>query len=138
MRLESVPNAIEQARVAAAAIIGKPIPYSAVPWFWSDQYDLKLQMVGLSQGFDQLIIRGDINGESFSAFYLQDGVVISADAVNRPQESMIAKKLVAERRRAQATQLAAAACVLKSLLQPPASADRQACADPRYRLPPLL
>src|SRR3546814_1058114 len=63
MRLESVPNAIEQARVAAAAIIGKPIPYSAVPWFWSDQYDLKLQMVGLSQGFDQLIIRGDINGE---------------------------------------------------------------------------
>src|SRR3546814_6342464 len=109
MRLESVPNAIEQARVAAAAIIGKPIPYSAVPWFWSDQYDLKLQMVGLSQGFDQLIIRGDINGESFSAFYLQDGVVISADAVNRPQEFMIAKKLVAERIRAPATQLADAA-----------------------------
>src|SRR3546814_9838922 len=101
MRLESVPNAIEQARVAAAAIIGKPIPYSAVPWFWSDQYDLKLQMVGLSQGFAQLIIRGDINGESFSAFYLQDGVVISADAVNRPQEFMIAKKLVVERIRSE-------------------------------------
>lgn len=117
MRLESVPNAIEQARVAAAAILGKPVVYSAVPWFWSDQYDLKLQMVGLSQGFDRLVIRGDINGESFSAFYLKDGVVISADAVNRPQEFMIAKKLVAERIHADAEQLADESFVLKSLLQ---------------------
>jgi 3-phenylpropionate/trans-cinnamate dioxygenase ferredoxin reductase subunit len=120
MRLESVPNAIEQARVAAAAIIGKPVPYNAVPWFWSDQYDLKLQMVGLSQGFDQIVIRGDINGESFSAFYLKDGIVISADAVNRPQEFMIAKKLVGERMKVDAAQLADEGFALKSLLQPAA------------------
>ncbi|NGY05465.1 NAD(P)/FAD-dependent oxidoreductase [Solimonas terrae] len=120
MRLESVPNAIEQARVTAAAILGKPVPYSAVPWFWSDQYDLKLQMVGLSQGYEQIIIRGDINSEAFSAFYLKDGVVISADAVNRPQEFMIAKKLVADRVKVDAAQLADEGFVLKTLLQTPA------------------
>lgn len=120
MRLESVPNAIEQARVAAAAIVGKPASYSAVPWFWSDQYELKLQMVGLSQGYDRLVVRGDISGESFCAFYLKDGVVISADAVNRPQEFMLAKKLVAERVQADPAQLADEAIALKSLLPAPA------------------
>lgn len=117
MRLESVPNAIEQARVAASVITGKPAEYNAVPWFWSDQYELKLQMVGLSQGFEQIVVRGDINGESFSAFYLKDGVVISADAVNRPQEFMVAKKLVADRIKVDASQLADEGFVLKSLLQ---------------------
>ncbi|NKF24021.1 NAD(P)/FAD-dependent oxidoreductase [Solimonas marina] len=120
MRLESVPNAMEQARVAAAAILGKPAEYSAVPWFWSDQYDLKLQMVGLSQGYDQLAVRGDMNGESFAVFYLRDGVVISADAVNRPQEFMVAKKLVADRAKIDAAQLTDESVVLKTLLQPAA------------------
>ena len=77
-------------------------------------------MVGLSQCFDQIVIRGDINGESFSAFYLKDGIVISADAVNRPQEFMIAKKLVGERMKVDAAQLADEGFALKSLLQPAA------------------
>ncbi|WP_028009418.1 NAD(P)/FAD-dependent oxidoreductase [Solimonas flava] len=116
MRLESVPNAIEQGRVAAAAIVGKAVPYNAVPWFWSDQYELKLQMVGLSQGYDRLVVRGSLDGESFAAFYLKDGVVISADAVNRPQDFMVAKKLVADRVRVDPAQLADEAFILKSLL----------------------
>jgi 3-phenylpropionate/trans-cinnamate dioxygenase ferredoxin reductase subunit len=98
LRLESVPNALEQARVVALDIVGKPTPNASVPWFWSDQYDLKLQMVGLSQGYDQIVIRGDLHGDSFCAFYLDKGVMISADGVNRPQEFMVAKRLVAERR----------------------------------------
>jgi 3-phenylpropionate/trans-cinnamate dioxygenase ferredoxin reductase component len=97
LRLESVPNAAEQARVCAAAICGKPQPYGAVPWFWSDQFDLKLQMVGLSEGYDELVIRGDMAKESFCALYLRKGVLISADAVNRPQEFMVAKRMVTER-----------------------------------------
>ncbi|WP_028079687.1 NAD(P)/FAD-dependent oxidoreductase [Solimonas soli] len=116
MRLESVPNAMEQGRIVAAAIVGKPVAYSAVPWFWSDQYELKLQMVGLSQGYDQLVVRGSLDSESFSAFYLKDGVVISADAINRPQEFMVAKKLVADRIKVDAAQLADESVVLKSLL----------------------
>jgi len=68
LRLESVPNALEQARTAAAAICGQLKPYHVIPWFWSDQYELKLKMVGLSQGYDQLILRGSPDTDSFSAF----------------------------------------------------------------------
>jgi len=116
LRLESVPNATEQARVAAATLLGKQQPHSAAPWFWSDQYDLKLQMAGLSQGFDQLVVRGDIGGESFIAFYLQAGVVIAADAVNRPQDFVLARKLVTDRVLAQASALKDESCPLKTLL----------------------
>jgi 3-phenylpropionate/trans-cinnamate dioxygenase ferredoxin reductase subunit len=115
LRLESVPNAAEQARVCAAAICGKPHPYSAVPWFWSDQFDLKLQMVGLSEGYDELVIRGDTAKESFCAFYLRKGVLISADAVNRPQEFMLAKRMVTERTHLTAAQLRDESITLKSL-----------------------
>ena len=116
LRLESVPNAAEQARVCAAAICGKPTPYSAIPWFWSDQYDLKLQMVGLSEGYDQLVMRGDVAKESFCAFYLRNDVLIAADAVNRPQEFMLAKRMVADRLPATAAQLRNEDVSLKSLL----------------------
>lgn len=116
VRLESVPNATEQARVCAAAISGKPVAHSAVPWFWSDQYNLKLQMVGLSQGYDQIAIRGDLSKESFCVFYLLDGVIISVDAVNRPAEFMVSKKLVAESKRAPPAQLEDEKLPLKSLL----------------------
>jgi NADPH-dependent 2,4-dienoyl-CoA reductase/sulfur reductase-like enzyme len=75
---------------------GKQRPHNAVPWFWSDQYHLKLQMAGLSQGYDQLVVCGSTGNESFAAFYLRQGKIISADTVNRPQEFMIAKRLVAE------------------------------------------
>ncbi|WP_428424381.1 NAD(P)/FAD-dependent oxidoreductase [Methylibium sp.] len=96
VRLESVPNAIEQARTAAHVMMGQAKPYRAVPWFWSDQFDLKLQMVGIAEGFDHLVVRGDIAaGHNFSAFCLRDGKVVAATTVNRTQEFLIAKKLVA-------------------------------------------
>lgn len=115
VRIESVPSAQEQARTAAATICGKRVPHAAVPWFWSDQFDLKLQMVGLSQGYDRLVLRGDVGAESFCAFYLKDGVVLSADAVNRPQDFLMAKRLVAERLRVGAETLADENVSLKSL-----------------------
>jgi 3-phenylpropionate/trans-cinnamate dioxygenase ferredoxin reductase subunit len=99
VRLESVPNAIEQARVAAATIAGTLSPYAAIPWFWSDQYDLKLQAVGLSDGHDQVALRGAMAARSFLVFYLRQGVVISADAVNKPGEFLLAKRLVQARAR---------------------------------------
>lgn len=95
IRLESVPNAIEQARSAAATLAGKQRQYDAVPWFWSDQYDLKLQMTGLSQGYEQLVVRGSMSTRSFATFYLKDRQIIACDAVNRSQEFMVAKRLVA-------------------------------------------
>jgi 3-phenylpropionate/trans-cinnamate dioxygenase ferredoxin reductase subunit len=96
VRLESVPNATEQARMAAAAICGTTVPAATAPWFWSDQYKLKLQMVGLSDGYDEVVLRGDPESESFIALYLKNGVVIAADAVNRVADFMAAKRLVAE------------------------------------------
>jgi 3-phenylpropionate/trans-cinnamate dioxygenase ferredoxin reductase component len=117
LRLESVPNATEQARVCAAAICGKPVAYSALPWFWSDQYNLKLQMVGLSEGYDQFIVRGDMNGESFAVFYLREGVVISADCVSRAADFMTAKRLVTDRVKPSPAALADESVPLKSLLE---------------------
>lgn len=94
LRLESVHNAIEQGKTAAATLAGKEKPYNQVPWFWSDQYDLKLQIVGLSAGYTQAVVRGDPEaGRSFAVFYLKDGVLIAVDAVNRAPEFMMAKML---------------------------------------------
>lgn len=97
IRLESVPNALEQARSVAATISGKPNPPATAPWFWSDQYDLKLQMVGASEGYDAIVIRGSMEKSSFIAFYLREGKVIAADSVNRPGDFMAAKRLVGDR-----------------------------------------
>jgi 3-phenylpropionate/trans-cinnamate dioxygenase ferredoxin reductase subunit len=98
IRLESVGNALEQARMAAAVLAGKPgAPTPAVPWFWSDQFDLKLKMVGLSQGHDRVVIRGSLTDRSFSAFYLQGSRVLAVDTVNRPADFVAAKRLVADR-----------------------------------------
>lgn len=116
IRIESVPNAIEQARVAAAAIAGRPRPYEAAPWFWSDQYDLKLQMVGLSMGYEQLVLRGDPQARSFMALYLRGGRVIAADAISRPGEFLTAKKMVAGRIQASPERLADESQPLKALL----------------------
>ncbi|MBB1600534.1 NAD(P)/FAD-dependent oxidoreductase [Variovorax sp. UMC13] len=118
IRLESVPNALEQARAAASALCGKPKPNRAVPWFWSDQYDLKLQMVGLSQGHDSCVLRGDPASRRFIAFYLQAGRVIAADAVNRPADFMLAKRLVAAGVKAEVAALGDDAVPLKELLPP--------------------
>lgn len=122
IRLESVPNAVEQARVAAAALAGKPRAYDAVPWFWSDQYDLKLQMTGLSHGYDQFVLRGSMNNKSFAAFYLKDGRLIACDAVNRAQEFMVAKRMVAACMSFDAAALADETVPLKNLAPPAAAA----------------
>lgn len=96
MRLESVPHAMAQASCAAATLCGKPVPYQAQPWFWSDQYDLKLQMAGLSQGFERAVVRGDSRqGRSFSVYYLAGGRLHAVDCVNRPKDFMLGKKLIA-------------------------------------------
>ena len=99
LRLESVHNALEQARTTAANIAGTPTRYEQVPWFWSDQFDLKLQMVGISQGYDTIVRRGSMDVDDFAMFYLKDGVLIAVDAVNRPREFMACRKLVPKRPR---------------------------------------
>ena len=116
IRLESVPNALEQARTAAAVIAGKPAPAATAPWFWSDQYDLKLKMAGISEGYDEVAIRGSTEGASFVAFYLRDGRVIAADAINRPAEFMASKRLIADRAKVSAQNLADESAPLKSLI----------------------
>jgi 3-phenylpropionate/trans-cinnamate dioxygenase ferredoxin reductase subunit len=121
LRLESVPNALEQSRVAAANMAGKAKTYASVPWFWSDQYELKLKMVGLSEGFERLVLRGDPATDSFSAFYLKDGKVLAADTVNRPQDFIAAKRLVAEGIAVSAELLADDSRPLKELLPTPAA-----------------
>lgn len=93
LRLESVPNAMEQARTACSNMLGGDKTYAAVPWFWSDQYELKLQMVGFSADGDQSVLRGDKASNEFAVFYLKDGNVVAVDAVNSPKEFMVAKQL---------------------------------------------
>ncbi len=94
-RLESVHNAIEQGKIAAAHIAGKPHPKEDVPWFWSDQYDVKLQIAGLSAGADTVVTRGEPDSGSFAVFYFRDDALIAVDAVNAPPEFLSAKKLIA-------------------------------------------
>ena len=117
IRLESVQNATDQSRVAAGAACGKEVSYNAVPWFWSEQYDLMLQIAGLSQGYDEIITRGDPgNGRSFAAFYLREGRVIAVDAVNKPQEFMFSKKLIPLQKTVDKKRLADADMPIKELL----------------------
>lgn len=91
VRLESVNNAVEQARNAAATMVGQRVPYRMVPWFWSDQGDLKLQMAGLSAGFDQVVTRGNPATEKFSVLYYQGGELIAVDCINSPIDFMAVK-----------------------------------------------
>jgi 3-phenylpropionate/trans-cinnamate dioxygenase ferredoxin reductase subunit len=99
VRLESVDNAFEQAKTAAANACGRALVHDKTPWFWSDQYDLKLQIVGLSQYYDRVILRGDPATKSFSCCYLRDGELIALDAINHGKDFMSARKLIAERAR---------------------------------------
>ncbi len=117
VRLESVQNATDQSRVIAAAACGKEARYDAVPWFWSDQYDLILQIAGLSAGYDEIITRGNPDdSRSFAAFYLKSGRVIAVDAVNKPQEFMAAKKLITLKQETDKVKLADADVPVKELL----------------------
>jgi 3-phenylpropionate/trans-cinnamate dioxygenase ferredoxin reductase subunit len=95
IRLESVQNAHDMAATAVRAILGEPAPYHAVPWFWSNQYDLKLQTVGLSAGHDAVVIRGDPATRSFALVYLREGRVVALDCVNATRDYVQGRALVA-------------------------------------------
>ena len=97
IRLESVHNAMEQSKTVASSIIDKSIEYNQIPWFWSDQYDHKLQIVGLSGEHDKVIMRGDMSEAKFMLFYTKDEKLIAVDAVNNSKEFLICKKLVANK-----------------------------------------
>jgi 3-phenylpropionate/trans-cinnamate dioxygenase ferredoxin reductase subunit len=95
LRLESVHNAMEQAKAVARAIAGTPAPYADVPWFWSDQYDLKLQIAGVGDPDDELILRGDLATRAFSCLHLRGGRLVAIDCVNRGGDFLAARKLIA-------------------------------------------
>ncbi len=120
VRLESVQNANDQATVAAKAILGQPVEYDATPWFWSNQYDIKLQTVGLSIGFDQAVVRGDTASRSFSIIYLKAGRVIALDCVNAVKDYVQGRKLVIDGARIDPARLADATVPLKDLAAEPA------------------
>lgn len=114
-RLESVPNALEQAKQAAAAIVGRPGPAPEVPWFWSDQYDLKLQIAGLPFDADRIIVRGDVAAAKFAVFHMKGDLIQAVEAVNAPPEFMAGKQLIAKRTPVSVEKLADAAVSMKDV-----------------------
>jgi 3-phenylpropionate/trans-cinnamate dioxygenase ferredoxin reductase subunit len=118
IRLESVQNANDQATCVARAITGNPVDYDAIPWFWSNQYDLRLQTVGLSIGFDTAIVRGDIAARSFSVVYLKQGRVIALDCVNATKDYVQGRALVLDGAKPDPVRLADPAIPLKQVLEP--------------------
>lgn len=115
MRLESIQAANDGARAAASALAGKPQAFEGVPWFWSDQHNLKLQMAGLPMPGDEVVIRGDQQTDRFSLFYMRNGAIVAAHSVNRPAEHMLSRKLIAKRARIDPGQLQDETVDLKSL-----------------------
>jgi 3-phenylpropionate/trans-cinnamate dioxygenase ferredoxin reductase subunit len=115
IRLECVQNAIDQARHCAQAISGKSVRYSEVPWFWSDQYDLKLQMAGLARPTDQTVLRGDPATRKFAIFHLRDGVIAAVEAVNAAPEYLAGRKWIAEGARIAPERLADPSIAVKQL-----------------------
>ena len=118
VRLESVPNAMEQGRVAAAAMLGGDRTHDSEPWFWSDQHGVRLQMAGLAEGADRTVTRGAIGDESFIVFHLRDGMLVGADAVNSVREFIFCRRLVAARARPDPEALADPSVPVRSLLSP--------------------
>lgn len=118
-RLESVPNALEQAKQAAAAITGRPAPAPEVPWFWSDQYELKLQIAGLPDGADRQIVRGvadvDADPVGFAVFHLAGDRIVSVEAVNAPAEFMAGRQLIARATVVDANKLADMSVSMKAV-----------------------
>jgi 3-phenylpropionate/trans-cinnamate dioxygenase ferredoxin reductase subunit len=106
VRLESVHNAQEQAKTAASTLLGRLEPYAQIPWFWSDQFDLKLQICGFSSKSDEAVVRGDPTQRSLAVFYLTDGRLSAVYGINSPREFMLSKKLIANGARPNPRQLA--------------------------------
>jgi 3-phenylpropionate/trans-cinnamate dioxygenase ferredoxin reductase subunit len=94
VRIESVQNAVDQAKCVAAAIVGRSDNYRAVPWFWTDQFDIKLQMAGLSRGYGRIVTRGEPESRKFSVFYFRDDRLAAVDSVNRPGDHLAGRKLI--------------------------------------------
>ncbi len=115
IRLESVQNAIDQAKHAALAMAGKPTSYREVPWFWSDQYDLKLQIAGLARAGDELVLRGDPAARKFAVFHLRDGAVAAVEAVNAAPEYIVGRKLIAEGTKVARQRLADSSIPMKNI-----------------------
>jgi 3-phenylpropionate/trans-cinnamate dioxygenase ferredoxin reductase subunit len=119
IRLESVQNANDQATAAARDMAGQPQPYEAVPWFWSDQYDLKLQTVGIQAGHDMAVVRGDPTNRKFSVIYLREGRVVALDCIGMPRDYAHGRALVMARLAPPSLEaLADPEVSLKSLLEP--------------------
>lgn len=114
-RLESVPNALEQAKQAAAAIVGRPAPAGEVPWQWSDQYDLKLQIAGYAFDVDQILVRGDPATAKFAVFHLKGDQVQSVEAINSPPEFMMGKQLIGNRKPVDKAKLADSTISMKEV-----------------------
>lgn len=95
VRLESVQNAADQAQCAAMTIAGRRTKYNSLPWFWTDQYEIKLQMAGISAGHDRVVTRGNAEARKLSVFYFRNGKLIAVDSINRPADHMIGRKLIA-------------------------------------------
>ena len=115
VRLESVQNAIDQAKCIAAAIVGRARNYEAVPWFWTDQFDINLQMVGLSGGFDHVVTRGEPGSRKFSVFYFKQGRLAAIDSINRPGDHVMGRKLIANGTPVTPEQAVDLSCDLKAL-----------------------
>jgi 3-phenylpropionate/trans-cinnamate dioxygenase ferredoxin reductase subunit len=113
LRLESVDNAFEQANTVALNLTGTPTPHDKLPWFWSDQFDLKLIIVGVGMGYDQVVMRGEPASRSFSACYLRGGELVAIDSINAPKDQMAARKLIAAHARPDPGRLADPAVALK-------------------------
>ena len=114
-RLESVPNALEQAKQAAAAITGHAAPAPEVPWFWSDQYDIKLQIAGLPDGADRQVVRGDVEGGAFAVFHLAGARIVCVEAVNAPAEFMAGRLMISRAQAVDAVKLADRSVSMKEI-----------------------
>ncbi|MEH3146018.1 MAG: FAD-dependent oxidoreductase [Methylobacterium frigidaeris] len=116
-RIESVQNAVDQARCVAARLAGRPAPYAAVPWFWSDQGRLKLQIAGLAHPHDLAVARGDPGSGAFSVFCFRQDTLVGVESVNRPADHMLARRLIAERRPLRPDEAADPAFDLRALVK---------------------
>jgi 3-phenylpropionate/trans-cinnamate dioxygenase ferredoxin reductase subunit len=115
LRLECVQNAIDQAKHAALSMLGKPSTYKEVPWFWSDQYDLKLQIAGLAWPSDHLVLRGNPDARKFAVFHLRDGAIAAVEAVNAAPEYLVSKRLIAEGKKIAPERLADTTIPMKTI-----------------------
>jgi len=116
VRLESVDNAFEQGTSAALNMLGLATVHDKVPWFWSDQFDLKMVIVGLAAGHDQVVVRGDPASRAFSVCYLKRGELIAVESVNHIKDQMAARKLIPARARPDPAKLANDSIALKDTL----------------------